>query len=434
MITRRRASRRWRLAPVRLAPVVALLLAAVVPGAAVVPRAVVPAAAVVPSPSPGPTSQAPANPPASGTQVRWSVAPSNAKGPDGRTRYSYQGVRPGAVVTDYVSITNRSSTAVTFKVYAADGITTPDGSIGLATADVKPTDLGAWTRVAHTSVQVPAGERVIERFTIGVPVNATPGDHAGGLIASIVGKSADGSVAQETRFAVAAYLRVAGPLVATLGIESVSTSYHGTANPFGGGSANVAYTVRNTGNVRLSGTQTVSITGPFGTEATLHPTMLEELLPGDAVRVTARLAGVMPAGPLKAHVTVLPAQVPGAPDISTALKPAARTAGLWATPWPQITLFLILVATAVGLWWWLGWSRRRFNERVAAAVEQHRREATAGQAGDASVEEDGLDVLFGQDREAEAEFVPVVPASNGAGPAGSDRAGEPAPPAAPEQE
>jgi hypothetical protein len=343
----------------RLVPLAALVLAGVVPAA---PVAAAPAA-----------------------DVRWSVAPANSKTADGRTRFSYEGLKPGATVHDYVSITNLSNTPVTFKVYAADGITTADGFISVATADEKPVDVGKWTRLPRSSVKIAAHAHVIEPFTISVPASATPGDHVGGVIASITEKNTGTQVTRESRIAVATYLRVAGALNAAIGIDAVSTGYQGTLNPFAGGTAVVGYTVRNTGNVTLSGTQSVSITGPFGTEATVEPKSLSQLLPGDAIRVNARLTGVTPDGPLEAHITVTPAQAPGAPKVTVPLRAASQTVGLWATPWPQIILLLVAVAIALGVWWWIRFNRRRLREQVAAAEERGRM-AGAAQGGLAILE------------------------------------------------
>jgi hypothetical protein len=356
MISRRRPHRGWY-----LLPIAALVMTGTAPAA--------------------PAAAAPGPPPV----IRWAVAPANSKIPDGRTRFSYEGLKPGATVHDYVSITNLGDAPVTFRVYAADGITTPDGFIGVATADVKPADIGKWTRIAHGSVKIAPHSNVIEPFTIAVPANATPGDHVGGVIASITEKNTGTQVNRESRIAVAAYLRVAGRLTASLGIESVSTSYQGTANPFAGGTAVVGYTVHNTGNVALSGLQSVSLTGPFGTQATIQPKSLSELLPGDSVRVSARLPGVLPNGPLKAHLTVTPAQVPSAPRVTVPLTPAAQTVSLWAPPWPQIILLLVAVAIALGLWWWIRFNRRRLREQVAAAEARGRR-AGAGPDGLAILE------------------------------------------------
>ena len=43
-----------------------------------------------------------------------------------------------------------------------------------------------------------------------------------------------------------------------------SADFHGVANPFAPGSATVTYTVRNTGNVRLGGRESVTVAGPGG--------------------------------------------------------------------------------------------------------------------------------------------------------------------------
>lgn len=418
MTDRRRAHRGWHLVPA----VVVFLASAAAAGPVTGPPA--PAAAFAPSPSPPAGPGKPSTPPAGGAVTRWSVAPANANGPDGRTRFSYQGVKPGAVVRDQVSITNLGAAPVTFRVYAADGITTPDGSVGVETAAVKPTDIGAWTRLGHASVRVPPRSRVVERFTITVPANAAPGDHVGGVIVSYSEKVGSSQVTRENRFAVATYLRVTGPLTAALGVEAVSTSYHGSANPFGGGDAVIAWTVRNTGNVRLSGIQTLSVTSAFGTEAATEPATLEELLPGDAVRVTARMPGVLPAGPLKAHVTVTPAQAPGAPKVTTPLGPVTRTVDLWATPWPQLVLLLVFVGVVAGVWWLVAWNRRRFGEELAAAEARGRQQAAPAGGG-------ALAALF----EPPPTELALAAGSNGSRPAGqdktdADRAGEAAPPAA----
>jgi hypothetical protein len=176
---------------------------------------------------------------------------------------------------------------------------------------------------------------------------------------------------------VATYLRVAGPLHPALSVDSAGTNgFHGTVNPFGGGSTTVSYTVHNTGNVRLSGRQEVTVTGLFGIPlATVHPTSLQQMLPGGSVRIVAHLSGVFPAGPLDVHVKVTPAEVPGSPHLTVPLVAGSYTVSVWATPWPQLGLLILLVATAFGVLWWLRGRRRRRSDLLAAAVEQGRREA-----------------------------------------------------------
>ncbi|HEY0807684.1 MAG TPA: hypothetical protein VGD84_21640, partial [Pseudonocardiaceae bacterium] len=151
----------------------------------------------------------------------------------------------------------------------------------------------------------------------------------------------------------------------------------GTVNPFGGGGTTVTYTVRNNGNVRLAGDQTVSVTGLFGIPlATIHPTALQEVLPGDSVRVTAHVSGVFPAGPLTVHVRVTPVEVPGSPHLTVASQAGEGSVDMWAAPWPQLVLLVLLAAIGFGIWRWLRWRRSHRAAALAAAVERGRREAT----------------------------------------------------------
>jgi hypothetical protein len=307
----------------------------------------------------------------------WSLAPSTAKGADGRTHFSYSNIKPGTVIHDYVGITNFSDRPVTFRVYPSDGVTTTAGSLGLAVATAKPVDIGAWLHLEHGTVTVPPKRELNEPVTLTVPANATPGDHAGGVIASITEAAKGGRVSREDRVGVAVYLRVAGPLHPVLGVESMSVSgYHGTVNPFGGGGTTVSYTVHNTGNIRLSGTQTVTVTGPFGvTLATVHPAALEQVMPGGTVRVRATLTGIFPAGPLTVRVNVTPAEVPGTVHVQVPLVGGTGSASMWATPWPQLALLAVLVAVAFGVRWFLRGRRRDHDAALRAAVERGRREA-----------------------------------------------------------
>lgn len=88
-------------------------------------------------------SPAPANAALSGSDVRWSVQPSTAKGPDGRD-YIIRRAAPGERLTDYVGVTNLTARPLTFSVYGTDAYTTDDGSFALLPAAQKPTGIGSW--------------------------------------------------------------------------------------------------------------------------------------------------------------------------------------------------------------------------------------------------------------------------------------------------
>ena len=329
--------------------------------------------------TPAASAATPTKKPPTGGSVTWSVQPANSAGPSKRTTFSWTNVKPRTVIHDYVAITNYSQAAVTFQVYATDAVTTSSGSLDLLPHDKLPTDVGAWATFEHSSVTVPARGRVIEPLTLTVPQNATPGDHTGGVVGAVSerAKASNGQpVVVDRRIGVPIHLRVAGGLHPVLTVDSVSSGFHGTLNPFGSGGTNVAYTVHNAGNVRLSGAQTVSVTGPFGTTlATVHPSALPSLLPGESVRVTAHLSGVFPAGPLTVHIKVTPSSGAGVPTLTAAVQPVSRSVGLWATPLAQLLSLVVIVLVGVGAWWLLRWRRRTRQAALAAATEAGRKQA-----------------------------------------------------------
>ncbi|MGW1061626.1 WxL protein peptidoglycan domain-containing protein [Micromonospora rubida] len=340
----------------------ALLTAALAPPAtAATPLAAAPtpAPAIASTPSPAGTSPAPgragpASPAPDAAASRWAVQPSGPKGPTGRNYFVYD-LAPGSTLTDHVGVSNLSNRPLTFQVYGTDAYTTADGAFALLPADRAATDVGSWISFERRSWTVQPGKRADLPFRLSVPANATPGDHSGGVIAAIAqaGTTADGQqVRVDQRLASRVYLRVAGELRPAATIESVSVSYDNPVNPVGGGDAVVSYRLRNTGNVRLGGTGTVTLDGPFGWRlARTDPVDLPELLPGAVFTVTERVTGVPPALRLTAKVDLAPTTV------DTALPPVLRTAATWAPPW------LLLAGLAV----LAGWLAARWRRRLAAA-------------------------------------------------------------------
>ncbi|MFI9639277.1 WxL protein peptidoglycan domain-containing protein [Micromonospora sp. NPDC051925] len=307
-------------------------------------------AAPTPPPGAGSSGQSGGNAGETGA-ARWAVQPSSAKGPTGRNYFIYD-LAPGSTMTDHVGITNLGDRPLTFDVYGTDAYTSTDGAFALLPADQRATDVGSWISVDRRAWTVPPGKRVDIPFRLAVPANATPGDHTGGVIGAIarVRTTADGQrVLVDQRLAARVYLRVTGPVRPAVTVESVDVSYDNPVNPFGGGDLVVRYRLRNDGNVRVGGSGTVTVEGPFGGEqARTSPTDLPELLPGATFTVTERITGVPPLLRLTAEVDI------AATTTDTALPPVVRTAGVWAPPW----LLLALLAVAAG-WAGLRWWRRR---------------------------------------------------------------------------
>jgi len=329
------------------AAVIALLVGLVVGGAGA-------AAAAPTTPSPPGTG-------AAAQQVTWSIQPSSPKKPDDRASFTYQGFTPGSTHQDFVAVDNFSTTARTFAVYASDAYNTAAGGFDLLPAAQQPKDVGAWVRLARTSVTVPARSSVIVPFVVTVPRNATPGFHVGGVVASSssLRTNADGSqVRVDLRVGVRIYLQVTGPMRPALTVEHMSVQYHGSWNPTQPGTETVGYTLANTGNVPLQAHQSLhsaGLFGVFGANRTLADAPL--LLPGNAIHLTVEVPRVWPGAQLTASLKVTPFT-----GIVSLLPPPATTrasASTSAMPWSWL-LGLAVVASA----WWL---RRR---RRAARPEQ----------------------------------------------------------------
>ncbi|MEV0398290.1 WxL protein peptidoglycan domain-containing protein [Polymorphospora rubra] len=306
--------------------------------------------------APGPPTALPAYAPTD--EFRWSVQPSSPKGPNGRNEFAYE-LNPQEKITDWVGVSNLTREPLTVNLYATDAFTASDGGFALLTADQPPTGVGGWVTLPKKSYTVPAGKRADIPFELAVPANATPGDHIGGLIASVNTEERQGdgqTLNVERRVAARIYLRVTGPLTPAALITAVDVDYANPPLSFGG-DMTVTYRIANDGNVRFSGKARVQVTGPFGVRVANSELIdIPELLPDSELRLTQRLPGVFPAGPLTTTVTVNPQ------DASGALPSMSRDVTVWALPWPLVATLLVAVSGL--LVWWL--RRRRWHRLVAA--------------------------------------------------------------------
>ncbi|OLB79975.1 MAG: hypothetical protein AUI14_08705 [Actinobacteria bacterium 13_2_20CM_2_71_6] len=331
-----------------------------------------------------PPARVPAQTPRQDNNVAWGVRPATTDGrPDARTHFTLQSV-PGGSIVDTALITNVSKVPVTFSVYGTDAFNTPEGQFDLLSAEHKPVDIGQWMVFASNTVTVPAGASVAVQFKVVVPANATPGDHAGGVVVSLLtqGTGNDKKVNVDTRVAVRVYLRVPGNLRPRLGVGPVTVKYHGTSNPFGRGKVDVSYTVTNPGNIRLQSHPTLTVSGPFGnTLVKVTPKDLPELLPNQTVTYTTTIDHVFPQGPLTVKASLVPYADPLQP-VGQAIPAVSGEGYVWAVPWTLLLVILIVVAGLALLWWR---KRRQLWTRVGAAVRTLRRESAqpvgAGQGG-----------------------------------------------------
>ena len=334
-----------RLATLLLATLVALL--------AVVIGASAPASA-----APAPTSR-----------VTFGIEPASATAPDGRANFNFE-MTPGAVLFDHVAIVNYSATPLTLQLYATDALETSTGGFGLLQPGVTPTGVGAWITIPATAstVQVPAERAtgpgyVIVPMTVRAPVKVTPGDHVGGIIASLrtVGTNATGqTVVLNQRIGSRVYVRVAGQLAPQLALSNPRASYSGSSNPIGTGKVKVTYVVSNLGNVDLAvHDQQVSVSGLLDDTHTARLANIQLLLPGTSVTQSVVIGGVWPQFRLHQTVSAQPVVLSGS---AGGLSPVSASSTLWAVPWLLLLVVLVIVVVAVA------WVRRRRRLRNAPAA------------------------------------------------------------------
>jgi hypothetical protein len=302
-------------------------------------------------------------PPGQPTINSWALAPTgrDPSQPSSRIYLSYD-VAPGSQVNDSVTLWNYSNVQLTFHIYATDAFNTPNGAFDLLTGEKAPTDAGSWVKLPQANITAAARSKIDIPFNLAVPANARPGDHAGAVLAAndIQGTGPDGKVVTlDRRTGSRLYVRVSGPVTPALTIDNVHAVYHSKLNPLGG-SLDVTYTVRNSGNVRLQAHQKVEGAGPFGIGKKTHkPADLPELLPNNAITLHQHFTGM--AALLRSSGNVVLQPFSSAPDVKVNA-PVHRAGHTWAIPWSIVVLLLAI---------WL-------VRKTYLPIARRRREMTAG--------------------------------------------------------
>ncbi|CAN5165990.1 hypothetical protein BH09ACT6_BH09ACT6_25060 [soil metagenome] len=318
-----------------------------------------------------------------------SGAPSDGTGTDDRSRFSYQ-LSPGQHIDDFYQVKNVGTTQQTMKVFATDAYNTDDGSYGLLDTDATPTNAGNWVTFANgakqLSIPLEPGATQIVPFSLDVPEDATPGDHAAGIVISVL--TPEGQVLVDRRVATRLYARVEGDLQAALTISSISASYGAQFNPFDG-AATVTYTIKNNGNVALGANTVVGVNTYLGIAAAGQVrTELKEMLPGSTRTVSVTVPGVAQLGYLNPYISLAPTIDPDALNPGP-LTTVNRDTVLIAMPWWLV--IILVIALIVFLFLRI---RRKRDEKNALAWAAYteaeaRRRATEELVGTATASSEG---------------------------------------------
>lgn len=306
-----------------------------------------------------------------------SGTPSDGQGQDDRSRFSYQ-ASPGQHLEDSYLVRNTGTTLQTMQVFATDAYNTEDGSYGLLDTDAAVTDAGNWVTFAggqkKMSIPLDPGASQVVPFTVDVPADARPGDHAAGIVISV--QSAEGQVLVDRRVATRVYVRVPGDLQPALTISSLEARYNPSINPFDG-STTLTFTLKNAGNVALGANLVMGVNGLFGmTLGEVKRQELTEMLPGSTRTVTVDVKGVGQYAYLNPYVKL--AAVIDADALNPGPLPATSRDTV-TIAWP--IWLLVLAAIALLVWLWLRWRRRSDAKNAAAWIayteEEARRKAEA---------------------------------------------------------
>ena len=293
----------------------------------------------------------PTSPPPKPNVVTFGTQTASATQPDSRGFYNI-GATAGGQVLYHVALRNYSTQAITVALKGTDAENDANGDLVFRPINQQSVDLGQWIEVRRSdlNVTVPPRSNVIIPFLVVVPKDATPGDHVGGITASlessVVSKSSHGSrVKLLQTVGSEIFVRVSGPLRPHLTVGHLSATYAGTTDPIGTGVVKVTYRVANDGNVALGGVQTVYVAGLFGQKNfALHIKNLPLLLPGNSAPEVTIIRNVYPELYDSAHVSVRPLPLAGA--VTPPLKTVSASVSFWAVPWTALS---IVAAVLMGI-------------------------------------------------------------------------------------
>ncbi len=176
------------------------------------------------------------------------IRPAHPRPPDAGW-FVYQ-LKPGESVTDAVLVVNDTDQPVMLELNAVDYEPTDIGAFGVKGSGAEQVGIGKWTRLATTTLELPAGGKREVPFILTIPPEADVGEHAGAIMA----QSAQAKPASQisgayitTRVGARIYNTVPGELVRAL--KLLGFSVHDNKK-----TGHYEFTVRakNVGNVSVS--------------------------------------------------------------------------------------------------------------------------------------------------------------------------------------
>lgn len=292
----------------------------------------------------------------------FSGAPSaNGMADTTRSRFQFS-MGPGQSISDEYYVINNGTVAQHIVIYPTDAFNADNGDFALFAATEDPRDVGTWISFdgqTKLELDLEPGKSQVIPFQVTVPADARPGDHVGGIVASVL--SPDGQVRLERRVATRLYVRVSGDLQPGFTIGALTTSYDATINPFNG-TVKATFTLTNSGNVVLAAKTTSSVSGLFGIPLSGEVEKdIPELFPGASRSYTVEIPGVWQWIWANAKVSLVGVPADGDRAVGT-MPTGQREAAVWGVPWVLLIIVIILVVILL-----FRRAMKRANEKRAAA-------------------------------------------------------------------
>jgi hypothetical protein len=263
-------------------------------------------------------------------------------------RYIVDHLRPGAVITRRVLISNMSPARHRIAVSAGGAVIRGDQF--LFADDPAATDLPGWVSFDHPTLDLTAWARRAVRVTVRVPADATAGERYGVVWAAVSSRPGTSGVTQVNRVGVRLYLDIGpgGESPTDFTIDALSPARGPDGRPI------LTAAVHNTGRRAVDLTGSLALTdGPGGSQA--GPFAIAggtTLPPGDAGTVRVDLPADVPDGAWTATLTLSSGTVRRTATARVTFPGVAWAAGGAGSPLGRAVrtgLVVVVVAGLLGL-------------------------------------------------------------------------------------
>jgi flagellar basal body-associated protein FliL len=313
-----------------------------------------------------PAAQTASTPPA----AFFGIGPASATQIDGRSYFAWA-ITPRGVLTDHAAVVNFGAQPVTLQVFATNAVSLAHGGTGFQSQGQSTGGPASWITLGipggGSTLQLPPKSKVIVPISVHIPVNASPGDHVGAIVAALTSTILSKNRAKVhlvQQVAARVILRVSGPLHPGFSVTGISVRFRNPLNPAASGTATLRFTVRNSGNVLLGGKQKVTVHGLFGSAESSKTTVsIPVMLPGGSASESATISGIYPELLMHGDVSISPVIVAGQYD--PGLSGYSTSAGFWAIPWIPLAVVIVIVLAAAAT---IFWRRRRKRPGGGAAA------------------------------------------------------------------